>query len=433
MEDRIRQIAQTARAASIKMAALSSPQKDRALERIAQTLTEHREEIFAANAADLAKAREDCLAAPLAARLLFDEKKLRTVVEGLLDMARLPDPVGRTTYQNRLDEGLDLYRVTCPIGVIGIIFESRPDALVQISALCLKSSNAVLLKGGREAAETNRALAGLIREASLAEGIPDGWISLLETRGDVMDLLKMDEDVDLIIPRGSNEFVRMIMENTRIPVLGHADGVCHTYADETLDLGMAVRVLTDAKTQYPAVCNATETILIHEKTAPAMLPLLKEAFDRKGAEIFGCEKTCALLGCRPVENWHTEYLDFKVSVKIVSGLEEAIAHINRYGSGHTDAILTDSADAARRFMSQVDSGNVFWNCSTRFSDGFRYGFGAEVGVSTAKIHARGPVGLEGLVTYKYKLFGSGQTVGDYASGQSRFLHLQTDETCPFDR
>ena len=433
MEKTVKQIAQQAREASIIMAALPSDQKNRALERIARALVENGEAILQANSLDVRNAREAGLAEPLMKRLVFNESKLTDVVKGLSDMAKLPDPIGKTTYQNQMDTGLDLYRVTCPIGVIGIIFESRPDALVQISALCLKSSNAVLLKGGSEAAGTNQILTGIIREATAAEDIPDGWISLLLTRTDVMDLLERDEEVDLIIPRGSNQFVRMIMDNTRIPVLGHAEGVCHTYADEQCDPDTAVRVLLDAKTQYAAVCNATETILIHQGIAPFLLPLLKENFDRHHVEIFGCERTCAMIPCRPVADWHTEYLDYKVSVKIVSDIDEAIRHINRYGSKHTEAILTREESSARRFMSLVDAGNVFWNCSTRFSDGFRYGFGAEVGVSTSKIHARGPVGLEGLTTYKYKLFGNGQIVGDYATGKSTFLHIRTDKDCPFDR
>jgi len=433
MEETVKQIAQKARDASIQMAAMTSTQKNRALERIAQELIENKTEILQANSLDIKKAREDGIAEPLIKRLLFGENKLLDVVKGLYDMARLPDPIGKTTYQNQLDKNLELYRVTCPIGVIGIIFEARPDALVQISGLCLKSSNAVLLKGGTEASETNRILTKIIQKASRKENIPEGWISLLMTRTDVMDLLKMEEEVDLIIPRGSNLFVQMIMNNTKIPVLGHADGVCHTYVDEEYDTDMAIRILLDAKTQYVAACNATETILIHQKSASRLLPILKENFDRNHVEILGCEKTCGILHCKPVVNWHTEYLDYTVSVKIVSSLQEAVAHINRYGSGHTEAIITSQESAARQFMSLVDSANVFWNCSTRFSDGFRYGFGAEVGISTSKIHARGPVGLEGLVTYKYKLFGNGQTVEDYSSGGSTYLHLRTDKECPFDR
>ena len=332
MEDTIKQIAQSARNASLQMAALPSEKKDKALEHIAQALTENSRLILAANALDMDKAKADQLAGPMLKRLLFDEKKLQDVVQGLYDMARLPDPVGRTTYQNQLDKGLELYRVTCPIGVIGIIFEARPDALVQISALCLKSSNAVILKGGTEANETNKVLAKVIRDASLEEGIPEGWISLLMTRTDVTDLLKMDDEVDLIIPRGSNQFVQMIMNNTRIPVLGHADGVCHAYAHRDCDPDMAIRILLDSKAQYVAVCNATETILIHQDIAAVLLPRLKAAFDENHIQILGCDRTCAMTGCEPVADWHTEYLDYKVSVRIVDSLEDAVSHINQYGS-----------------------------------------------------------------------------------------------------
>jgi glutamate-5-semialdehyde dehydrogenase len=288
----------------------------------------------------------------------------------------------------------------------------------------------VLLKGGSEAARTNRILTDTILAATRGTRVPDGWIGLLESREEVGRLLAMDDKVDLLIPRGSNAFVRYIMDHTRIPVLGHADGVCHTYVDRSADPDMAIRVCLDAKTQYVAVCNATETILVHRGVAPAWIPALANALSGAGVEIFGDETARALTGCRPAEDWHTEYLDYKVSLRVVGGLEEAVDHINRYGSGHTDAILTENREAAGRFMSQVDSGNVFWNCATRFSDGFRYGFGAEVGVSTSKLHARGPVGLEGLMTYKYKLIGHGDTVGDFASGDRTFLHQDLNESCP---
>lgn len=433
MEKTVKQAARMAKDASITMAAITSEQKNKALERIAQALFTNKEQILAANAIDVKKAGEECLADPLIKRLIFSENKLNDVIKGLYDMISLPDPVGQTTYQNQIDKGLELYRVTCPIGVIGVIFEARPDALIQISALCLKSSNAVLLKGGAEAFETNQVLTKIISDATNMENIPEGWISLLKSRTDVMELLKMDEEVNLIIPRGSNQFVQMIMDNTKIPVLGHADGVCHTYVDESADMEMSIRILLDAKTQYVSACNTTETILIHQGIASLLLPVMKEYFDKNHIEIFGCEKTSGILNCKPVTDWHTEYLDYMVSIKIVTDIQDAIQHINKYGSGHTEAIITKEEAPARTFMSLVDAGNVFWNCSTRFSDGFRYGFGAEVGISTSKIHARGPVGLEGLITYKYKLFGNGQIVGDYASGKSSYLHIKTDHKCPFDR
>lgn len=425
MSEQAKTLAQAARSASLRMAVLPSETKDRAIHAIADALADHREDILAANRADLAKAETDGLAAPLLKRLRFDDAKIRESAEGLRSLASLPDPVGVTTLHTILDQGLDLYRVTCPIGVIGVIFESRPDALVQISSLCLKSGDAVLLKGGSEALETNRALAGVIAGAAAAAGIPDGWIGLLESREDVRTILSMDQDIDLLIPRGSNAFVRHIMDHSRIPVLGHADGICHVYLDAAADPGMAVSVTVDSKTQYVAVCNACETLLVHAAAAPVLLPPVAAALRERGVTLLGCPRTVALVGCEPAteEDWRTEYLDYRLSVRIVDSLEEAVDHIHRYGSGHTEAIVTSDRDAAARFLSMVDAGNVFWNCSTRFSDGFRYGFGAEVGISTSRIHARGPVGLEGLVTYKYKVLGQGQTVSAYASGQKRFLHL----------
>lgn len=433
MENSVKILASNAKEAAIILAAKSSDAKNKALLRMADALYEKREEIIRANEQDVENAKKDNIAPPLLKRLIFKEDKLIDVIKGIRDLAALPDPIGQTTYQSELDKGLELYRVTCPIGVIGIIFEARPDALVQISALCLKSANSVLLKGGMEASLTNQALAKIIEEASVNEDIPKGWISLLLTRTDVSELLKMEDEVNLIIPRGSNQFVQMIMNNTKIPVLGHADGVCHTYIDKSADSEMAYKILLDAKTQYVSACNTTETVLIHIDVSNQILPRLNEIFKENNIEIFGCEKTCKILGCKEVLNWHHEYLDYQISIKIVDSMEDAIVHINKYGSGHTEAIITSDEDSARKFMSLVDSGNVFWNCSTRFSDGFRYGFGAEVGISTSKIHARGPVGLEGLVTYKYKLFGCGQIVGDYSSGKAIFLHNKLSNECKFDR
>ncbi|MHB1454488.1 MAG: glutamate-5-semialdehyde dehydrogenase [Saccharofermentanales bacterium] len=433
MTDSVRAIAAAAAVAARRMASLSTGVKNDALLRIAAALDDNRARIVSANQGDLDRAKAENLAQPLVKRLIMDDAKIDDVIKGIRDMANLPDPVGNTTYHCELSGGLDLYRVTCPIGVIGVIFESRPDALVQISALCLKSSNAVILKGGSEAGGTNAVLTEIIAEATAGTGIPEGWISLLHSREDVSELLKLDEYVSLIIPRGSNEFVRMIIDSSRIPVLGHADGVCHTYIDQSASSGMAVRIATDAKVQYPAVCNATETILIHAGAVGDILPALVDELLKNSVTIYGCERTRQLIPCGPVTDWHTEYLDKKVSVKIVDSITEAIEHINVYGSGHTDAIITEEESCARMFMSLVDSGNVFWNCSTRFSDGFRYGFGAEVGVSTSKLHARGPVGLEGMVTYKYKLFGSGQLVGDYSEDRAAFDHRIDKGSCPFDR
>jgi glutamate-5-semialdehyde dehydrogenase len=426
------ELARRARDASVKLAGAGGEQKNAALGRIAAALKERQQDIVRANLADRRRSEREGLPAPLLKRLVFDEAKLADTCDGIASLASLDDPVGKTLLSTELDAGLDLYKVTCPIGVIGVIFESRPDALVQISALCLKSGNSVLLKGGSEARETNRVLTDIIAAATAECGIPAGWISLLETRADVGAMLKEDKYIDLIIPRGSNEFVRHIMDNSRIPVLGHADGICHCYVADDADLAMAVAIVADAKTQYVAACNAAETLLVHESVAPAFLPALHERLAGK-VELIGCPLTAALIPVTAAaDSWGTEYLDYKLAVRIVAGLDEAIDHINRHGSGHTDAIVTADQAKAARFMQYVDAANVFWNCSTRFSDGFRYGFGAEVGISTNKIHARGPVGLEGLVIYKYKLIGHGQIVGDYAARAKRFTHRDLGREFPLD-
>jgi len=421
---KIRDMAEAASKASISLAAAGGETKNGALAEIARALESSAAEIIRANMEDLDRSGRENLAGPLMKRLAFDEKKICEVIDGIRSLIALPDPVGKTQLATELDEGLELYRVSCPIGVIGIIFESRPDALVQISSLCLKSGNAALIKGGSEARETNAILAQTIRSAGTRAGLPEGWLQLLETRADVGEMLKMDEYIDLIIPRGSNEFVRHIMDNSRIPVLGHADGICHCYVDARADIDLAVNVVVDSKTQYVAVCNAAETLLVHSSIAPEFLPAVKKALESKNVSLVGCDKTRKIIDVAAAseEDWKTEYLDYLLSIKVVESVEQAIDHINRYGSGHTDAIITTDKPSAARFMDLVDSGNVFWNCSTRFSDGFRYGFGAEVGISTNKIHARGPVGLDGLLIYKYKLAGSGQIVADYAEGRKKFTH-----------
>lgn len=420
----IRDMAAKAKQASIKLAVISAELKNKALDEIAKALKNKETEIIQANKEDLVRSEKENLALPLLKRLKFDEGKIEDVVQGIGSLIELDDPINITQGVTELDEGLELCRVSCPIGVIGIIFESRPDALVQISTLCLKSGNAVLLKGGSEAKNTNRILYETIKNATEKVGIPSGWIQLLETRDDVNEMLKMDKYINLIIPRGSNEFVRYIMDHSNIPVLGHADGICHCYVDESADLNMAVDIVEDSKTQYVAVCNATETLLVHHDIAEKFLPKLKERLDKKQVELVGCKKTRNILDVALAsdEDWKTEYLDYKLSIKIVSDIEEAINHINQYGSGHTDAIITKDKENAELFMNLVNSGNVFLNCSTRFSDGYRYGFGAEVGISTNKIHARGPVGLEGLVIYKYKLIGNGHIVSDYANKTKHFKH-----------
>ncbi|MHC4706656.1 MAG: glutamate-5-semialdehyde dehydrogenase [Planctomycetota bacterium] len=425
------EVAAIAKSASIRLGAVDTEAKNSALAQIAVDLRGRSAEIVSANKKDLAEAEKSKLAAPLLKRLRFDEGKIAGVVAGIESLIKLDDPVGKTIKATELDEGLELYQVSCPIGVIGVIFESRPDALVQISTLCLKSGNAVLLKGGSEARHTNRILAETIAEATQKAGLAEGWIQLLETREDVAAMLALDEYIDLVIPRGSNEFVRYIMDNTNIPVLGHADGICHVYVDGDADVDMAVNITVDSKCQYVAVCNAAETLLVDEKIAKDFLPKVKAALEARGVEVRGCEKTKSIIDVKPVgeKDWSTEYLDLILSVKVVAGLDEAIEHINKYGSNHTDSIVTENREKAERFMGLVDSANVFWNCSTRFSDGFRYGLGAEVGISTNKIHARGPVGLEGLVIYKYKLLGSGQIVADYSGSdaEKRFTHRKMDE------
>lgn len=429
---RIRETCSQVKAASLKLAAASTQEKNSALLRIAESLIARKQEIFKCNEEDLRRSEADQIPFPLLKRLKFDESKLNDVIDGIRSLIKLEDPVGKTLLSTQLDEGLELYKITCPIGVIGIIFESRPDALVQISTLCLKSGNGVLLKGGSEARETNRILSEIIISASEEAGMPSGWCALLETRADIKELLKQDEYVDLIIPRGSNEFVRYIMDNTNISVMGHADGICHLFIDASADLDMAVRIAIDSKTQYVAVCNALETLLVHKDIAREFLPLLKKAADSKKLELVGCAHTLSYIPIEAAveEDWKAEYLDYKLSIKVVENLDEAIDHINAYGSGHTDSIVTTDKEHAARFMALVDSGNVFWNCSTRFSDGFKYGLGAEVGISTGKLHSRGPVGLEGLVIYKYKLIGNGQIVADYAEKRSSFTHRNLNKSFP---
>lgn len=416
--------AQAAKKASIHLAAASTEEKNQALAAIADRLWEKREEIYAANQADLKRSEEEKLEMPLLKRLKFDETKLTGVVDGIRSLMDLKDPIGQILMETELDDNLTLYRESCPIGVIGVIFESRPDALVQIATLCLKSGNAVLLKGGREAIETNKVLSSIIIEASLESSMPEGWLFNLESREEVGQILGLDEYIDLIIPRGSNSFVRYIIENSRIPVMGHADGICHGYIHKDADVDMAVQVAFDSKTQYVAVCNAMETLLVHEAVAEAYLPKLAVELAKKKVKLHGCERTRQYIDCEAAteKDWKTEYLDYELSIKVVDNMSQAIDHINTYGSGHTETIVTASESEAKAFMMLVDSGNVFHNVSTRFADGFKYGFGAEVGISTNKIHSRGPVGLDGLIIYKYKLFGAGQIVEDYASGEKTFKH-----------
>lgn len=413
-----------ARDASILLAATDGKTRNAGLLAIAKGLEANTAALIAANNEDMKRSQAENLGAPLLKRLTFDAAKIGDVVQGIYSLIELNNPLGATKLSTHLDNGLDLYKVTCPIGVIGVIFESRPDAFIQIATLCLKSGNSVLLKGGREALETNRLICKVIQEATATAGIPQGWIQNLESREEVTAMLSLDQYIDLIIPRGSNEFVKYIMDNSNIPVMGHADGICHVYVHDDADLDQAVKIIVDSKTQYVAACNTLETLLINEKVAKTLLPILKKALDDKECRIKGDDAVGKIISVEAAteEDWKTEYLDYILSIRIVPTMEAAIEHINTYGSGHTDVILTKDETFVKTFMTLVDSACVFWNCSTRFSDGFRFGFGAEVGISTAKLHARGPVGLDGLLSYKYKLLGHGQCVIDYANGKSTFTH-----------
>lgn len=411
--------------ASPLLSASSLETRNKALALIRESLNAHKEEIFEANRKDLALAEETGVPAPVKKRLKFDEAKLSDVTEELTGLMALPDLLRNITLARELDQGLTLYRVTCPIGVIGVIFEARPDALVQISSLCLKSGNCAILKGGKETTWTNRVLFSLIHQASIDAGLPENCLLQSEQHNEIDELLECHDTVDLLIPRGSNAFVQYIMNHTNIPVLGHADGVCHIYVDKEYDKETAIPLIVDAKTQYPAACNAVETVLIHRDVAKDLLPDLAKALKDAGVKLRGTEEVNEITPVEIIpesESFHHEYVDFIIALKIVGGVDEAINHINTYGSHHTDCILTQNAETAEKFMTLVDSANVYQNASTRFADGFRYGFGAEVGISTSKIHARGPVGLEGLLSYKYKLFGHGDIVGDYASGKKHFIH-----------
>lgn len=417
-QEQVRKVKQ----AAPKLAATTNEQRNAALTAVREALLQHQAEIFEANKQDLAQAEADGVSGPVRKRLKFDEGKLRDVTAGISDLTKMEDPLFQTQFAREQDEGLVLKRVTCPIGVIGVIFEARPDALVQISALCIKSGNCVILKGGREALRSNKKLFDIIHEAIIDAGLPADSMMQLEARSEINELLECHESVDLLIPRGSNAFVQYIMNHTKIPVMGHADGICHIYVDKDADLAKAVPIIVDAKTQYVSACNTVETLLVHEAIKDQLLPMLKEALDAKKVELRGTKDVAAVVDCVPSTEADdkTEYLDYILSAKTVKNMDEAIDHINHFGSHHTDCIITENPDAAEHFMNLVDSAGVYQNCSTRFADGYRYGFGAEVGISTGKLHARGPVGLEGLVSYKYKLYGTGQIVDDYASGKKQF-------------
>jgi len=403
--------------------------RNSALLAIADQIAQQQAQILSANAQDLATA--DQLPFALAQRLKLDSHKLQGMIKGLQDLAKLPDPLNRRQIHRELDHGLVLQRLTCPIGVIGVIFESRPDALVQIAGLAIKSGNGAILKGGSEALHSCQALMQAIHQGLSAVGIAPQVLELVTTRAEILEILQMDNLIDLIVPRGSNELVRYIQSNTQIPVIGHADGICHLYIDEFADVAMALAVTVDSKVQYPAACNAIETLLVHQAIAPQFLPQAVQALQKQGVELRGCPRTLQIVpGLIPAQesDWSTEYLDLILAIKVVDSLTEAIDHINQYGSQHTDAIITESLDNAQTFQQRVLSCGVYHNCSTRFADGFRYGFGAEVGISTQKLPPRGPVGLEGLVTYKYYLNGKGQTVAEYAgAGAKSFTHIDLAE------
>lgn len=408
------QIAKNAKDASLKIADLPTEIKNKALVKIADKIESAKDEIFDANKIDLENAQklvdEGKLSKSTFNRLVFSENKMRDMVAGIRDVANLDDPINKKLLVRELDSDLTLYKVSCPIGVLGIIFEARPDVIAQISSLAIKSANAVILKGGKESINTNKKILEVINSAlSEVEEFPQNVVQQIFTHEEVAEMLKCDKYVNLIIPRGSNKLVRFIKDNTRIPVLGHADGICHIFVDKSADLEMAIKVVTDAKTQYPSACNAVETLLIHED------------FEGKDNLLASLQLSDIQLVSEP-ESWAHEYGDKILAFKTVKSVDEAIEHINTYGSGHTDSIITKSVENAEKFMNKVDSAGVYFNASTRFADGFRYGFGAEVGISTNKTHARGPVGLEGLTIYKYKLVGNGNIVGDYVCGARQFHH-----------
>ncbi|NJN29322.1 MAG: glutamate-5-semialdehyde dehydrogenase [Synechococcales cyanobacterium RM1_1_8] len=423
------ELAQKTRRAAQQLAALSNGERNRALAGIAQALEEARADIEAANRADREIAKIEQIPAALYARLKLDGSKLTGAIAGLRDVARLADPIGQVQIQRRLDQGLVLRRLACPVGVLGVIFEARPDAVIQIAALAIKSGNGAILKGGREAVRSCKAIVQAIQAGLISSGIDPAAIQLLTSRAEIAELLRLERDVDLIIPRGSNAFVRYVQDNTRIPVLGHADGICHLYVDASADLDKAAGIALDSKCQYPAACNAIETLLVHRDLLPQGLAAVLTPLHRAQVALRGDAATIAALGDQfPIapaqpEDWSTEYGELILAIRIVDDLEAAIAHINDYGSHHTDCIVTETAAAAEQFLAQVNSAGVYHNCSTRFADGFRYGFGAEVGISTQKLPPRGPVGLEGLVTYKYQLVGDGHVAASYGGEAAKpFLH-----------
>ena len=407
-----------------KLGMASCDARNASLEAIARAIDGNRKLIHEENAKDIARAGEDGVSPALLHRLEFSDEKIDSVIKGLHELVSLPDPVGRVKEKRELDPGFVLEKVTFPIGVIAMIFEARPDALVQIAGLSMKSGNAVVLKGGKEATLTNRVLVSIIREASLPI-VGTEWILGIESHEDVNAILSLDKYIDLIIPRGSNSFVRFVMEHTRIPVLGHADGICSVYVDSHADLDKALRICVDSKVQYPAACNAAETFLVNSAVADSFLPRLSAAFAEYGVKVHADARSIGYFpSAVPAseDDFCREFLSLECAVKIVDSIDEAIEHIQEHGSHHTDSIVTESEESRKTFFTSVDSADVFCNCSTRFADGFRFGLGAEVGISTSKIHARGPVGLDGLMTTKWLLSGNGETVAEYSGRNGKSFH-----------
>src|SRR5216684_1853455 len=437
-ERTVRELASQARNASRALVKVSNESRNEILMSVAKAIEDSTQKILEANGRDCQLSQPTLEAGKMSsamfARLKVSERGIREMAGRVRDVARLADPLGRRLSVTELDEGLVLYKESCPLGVIGIVFESRPDVVPQVGALALKSGNAVLLKGGTEAFHTNEALVEIWHDCLAGfPAVPRDSLCLLHTRSDVMELLTLNRDVDLVIPRGSRDFIEFVSKNSRIPVLGHGEGICHVYVDRAADIEKALRITFDSKVQYPAACNAAETLLIHQDIAAEFLPKVFSKLRDAGVEVRGCSRTIALLAKPEVipaseDDWATEYSDLILSVKVVADADEAIMHIHRYGSGHTETIVTEDRDVARRFMDEVDAAGVYHNASTRFADGFRYGLGAELGISTSKLHARGPVALEGLTTYKYKLFGDGHIVADYCSGHGTSLTAPPTKT-----
>jgi glutamate-5-semialdehyde dehydrogenase len=425
-------LAHSAREASRKLALLSGESRKASLLAIADALEENGDRILAANAKDCAAAEKPLssgeMTQALFSRLRIKESGIAEMAARVREVANLPDPVGKRLAATELDEGLILHKESCALGVIAVVFESRPDVVPQIASLALKSGNAVLLKGGAEAANSNESIVAVWRETLCRfPDVPRESIHLLQSRSDVMELLRLQGEVDLLIPRGSKEFVAFMEQNTRIPVLSHGEGICHVFVDRAADLSRAVRVTLDSKVQYPAACNSVETLLVHKDIAAAFLPRVVAELRRANVEVRGCPRVLALLPEAKLvpaieKDWSTEYSDLILSVKIVDTLEQGLEHIHRYGSRHTECIVTEDQAVAERFLQEVDAAGVFHNASTRFADGYRYGLGAEVGISNGKLHARGPMGIEGLTTYKYKLRGNGHIVAEYSSGVRHFKH-----------